>query len=99
MDEFEKKLKQSFTKDIKVPNQCRNAIKKALFIKEKSYVKGLMLKKITAIASVGIVLIGSIAFATNYNNIKEHFGFGKRNGNSHREWIHRRTKHGLYAFK
>ncbi len=79
MDEFEKKLKQSFTKDIDVPNQCRNAIKNALFAKKKSYFRGFGLRKVTVIASVGIVLISGVAFATNFNNIKEHFGFGKRN--------------------
>ena len=99
MEEFEKKLKQSFTKDIDVPNQCRNAIKNALFIKKKSSFGGFILKKATVIASVGIVLIGGVAFATNFNNIKEHFGFGKRNGNSYRKWLHSRNEYGLYIFK
>ncbi len=101
MDEFDNKLKQSFTKDIDVPNQCRNAIKNALYTnkKRKSYFSEFILKKAVTIASVGIIFVGGVVFATNFNNIKEYFGLGKRIGYCYRKRLYSRTKYGLHIFK
>ena len=81
MDKFDERLKRVFTNDISVPRQCRDAMVNALFINtvKKGQLKKTGLKKALAIIGAGSVFATGVVFATNFNNVIEHFGLGKRN--------------------
>ena len=78
MDELDSKLEKAFSKDIDVPNKCRNALKNALYTKGKSknYFNKFVFTKTIATSCVGIILISGVVVATNYNKIINYFGLG-----------------------
>lgn len=78
MDELDNILKQFFSKDIDVPNQCRNALKEALYTERKSkkYFSRFIFTRTVAIACGVSVLITGVVFASNYNKIINYFRLG-----------------------
>lgn len=76
MDELDNELERIFSKDINVPNKCRNALKNALYAKEKSKISKYVFFKTVATSCVGIILISGVVVATNYNKIINYFGLG-----------------------
>ena len=76
MDKLDNELKKFFSKDINVPNKCRNALKNALYTKEKSKINKYAFAKIIATSCIGIILISGVVVATNYNKIINYFGLG-----------------------
>lgn len=76
MDKLDNELERIFSKDINVPNKCRNALKNALYTKETSKNSKYAFFKTFATLCVGIILISSVVVATNYNKIINYFGLG-----------------------
>lgn len=76
MDELDNELERIFSKDINVPNKCRNALKNALYAKEKSKIGKYVFLKTVITSCVGIILISGVVVATNYNKIINYFGLG-----------------------
>lgn len=77
MDELDNELKKILSKDIKVPNKCRNVLKNALYTKEKSKINKYVFAKIMATSCIGFILISGVVVATNYDKIINYFGLGK----------------------